>query len=484
MKVQSHKLWISGQWVETQKKIQIESPFSEEVVAEYSLAGPAEVEKSLVAAADGFQKFRTSSRSLRSRLLQAMSHAIETRRSEFVYLIVTQAAKPRAMAELEVSRAVGTFAAAAEEAKRYGGEIVPIDIDSSGKNFLPAQTFWQPRGPILGISPFNFPLNLVAHKVAPALAIGASILLKPPAQAPGAACLLAEVFEKAAFEVSDAYEKVPLSAFQVIHATNETFGPAIQDPRMSILSFTGSDKAGWFLRDQAKKKKVLLELGGNAAVIVHSDAPLKHAAQRIAFGGFAYSGQICISVQRVLVHESLAELFQRYLLAEVGSLVIGDPMQSETIIGPLIDRIAVDRILSWIEEAKQEGAKVLCGGNTNGNVLEPTVVSDVKASSKLKTQEVFGPVVVLDRYSNFEEALQKVNNSHYGLQAGIFTDSLKIVQEAVEKIEVGGLVINDVPTFRADHLPYGGVKDSGMGREGVKYAMEEFSERKTIVYAK
>ena len=483
MTARRHKLWINGQWAQSEhgKLAEIHSPYSGEGVAQADQASPAQVEQALAAAHEAFGKFRKISRYGRSRLLALMAQEIGARRAEFVELIVSEAGKPYGLADGEVGRAINTFTIASEEAKRMGGEVIPIDIEPAGRAYAPATTFWVPGGPILAIAPFNFPLNLIAHKVAPALAVGASIVVKPPPQAPGAATLLAEVFEKAAREASDSRDQIPLAALQVISGSNEVIGPTVTDPRMTFLSFTGSDKVGWVLREKAYRKKVALELGGNAAVIVHSDADIQRAAARCAFGGFAYAGQICISVQRIIVQQSVAAKFQELLLAEVSKLVVGNPAQKDTVVGPLIDSKAADRVMSWIDEARQDGAKVLVGGTRNGSVIAPTILTGVKPHHKLNTEEVFGPVVVLNTYDGIDEAVASVNRSRFGLQAGVFTDSSKVIRKVIEELEVGGVMINEVPTYRADNMPYGGVKDSGVGREGIRYAMEEYCERRTVV---
>lgn len=439
------------------------------------------MEKALAAAESAGKEFRKVSRFGRSRLLSAMVRGIEARRAELVETMVAEAGKPRTLADGEVGRAIVTFTLAAEEAKRLGGEVVPVDADSGGRAYAPAVSHWAPRGPILAIAPFNFPLNLVAHKVAPALAVGASVIVKPPPQAPGASRLLAEIFAAAAAEASDAREKIPAAALQVVNGPNDVVARAVTDPRIAILSFTGSDKVGWALQAQATRKKVILELGGNAAVIVAADADLKRAAARCAFGGFAYAGQVCISVQRVLVQKEAAARFTELLLAETAKVACGDPARPETLAGPLIDAAAADRVMSWIEESRRDGAKVLCGGSRAGNVIAPTVLSGVKPTAKLACEEAFGPVVVVDSYGEFGEAIAAVNASRFGLQAGLFTDGAAAIRRASEELEVGGLMINEVPTYRADNMPYGGLKDSGLGREGVRYTMEEYCERRTVV---
>lgn len=481
MTTRRHRLFIAGHWLESQSPLTLHSPFGGEVVAQVDQANHAQMEEALTAAAIGFTQFRYSSRFLRSRLLTAIALGIAARRADLLDCIIHEAGKPYGLADVEINRAIGTFTIASEEAKRMGGEIVPVDIDASGRAYQSAQSHWTPKGPVLAIAPFNFPLNLVAHKVAPALAVGASVVIKPPPQAPGAAVILAEIFEKAAQEVSDSRESVPLNALQVVMGPNDVIGKAVTDPRIAILSFTGSDKVGWMLQEKAARKRVALELGGNAAVIVHSDADLSRAAARTAFGAFAYAGQICISVQRILVQKDVADRFQQLLLEETARLGVGDPANKDTIVGPVIDSGAADRLMSWIHEATSDGAKIIYGGRRRDNVIEPTVLTGVKSSHKLSSEEAFGPVVIMDTYDKFEDAVESVNHSRFGLQAGVFTDSAKLIQYGTERLEVGGLIINEVPTFRADNMPYGGVKESGLGREGVRFTMEEFCERKTIV---
>lgn len=474
-------LYIDGRRPDSSESREIRSPFTGEIVARCPQASAAQLEAALAAADDAAKPFRRLSRHARSRLLAAMAAGLSARRADLAAVIVAEAGKPWTLADAEVSRAINTFTIAAEEAKRLGGEIVPVDVEPAGRAYDPAVSHWTPRGPILAIAPFNFPLNLVAHKVAPALAVGAPVLLKPPPQAPGASQLLSEIFEKAAAEASDARESVPLAALQVVNASNEVIGAAVTDPRIQILSFTGSDKVGWLLQGKATRKKVILELGGNAAVIVAADADLARAAARCAFGGFAYAGQICISVQRILVQKSVAAKFASLFVEEVRKLGTGDPALKSTVVGPLIDAGAADRIMAWIDEAKKDGATVLAGGGRKGPTIEPTVLSGVKETAKLSCEEAFGPIVVLDEFDAFDDAVAAVNRSRFGLQAGIFTDSAALIAQASDDLEVGGIIVNDIPTYRADNMPYGGVKDSGLGREGVRYTMEEYCERRTVV---
>lgn len=476
-----HRLWIDGQWRESTRTHTIKSPYMGRIVAVSEEADEALMDRALLAARAVQTRFRTLSRSTRSRLLSAMAREIAARRAQFVASIVDEAGKPLGLADAEVSRAITTFTVGAEEAKRYGGELFPVDVDPSSRAYDMGQSFLVPRGPVLAITPFNFPLNLVAHKVVPALAIGAPVLLKPAPQTPGPARLLAEVFESCAAEVSDDREAVPLAALQTICASNEIAGRALRDPRVAVLSFTGSAAVGWQLQTQARGKRVILELGGNAAVIVHADADLPRAAARIAFGAFAYAGQVCISVQNVWVDERVADAFRAFFLDEVRRVKSGDPRQEGVLVGPLIDGRAVERVLAWVDEAQKAGAAVLTGGKRDGNVVQPTVLENPSDALNIVREEVFGPVVNLLTYRELGDAIDAANRSRYGLQAGLFTDSMRVVRRVVDELEVGGLLINEVPTYRADHMPYGGVKDSGLGREGVRYAMEEYSERKTVI---
>ena len=438
---------------------------------------------------ESFSRYRKTSRWVRSELLLRISQGIGARAEEFAHRIMQEAGKPIRLARVEVTRAQSTFRWASEEARHFGGELIPLDSDLSARSHGTAQCDWFPRGPVLAISPFNFPLNLAAHKVAPALAAGCTVLLKPPPQAPGASYLLHEVFSEAVqsinsslgMSIEDARDRLDPRVFQVFLADNEVTSIAIRDPRLNSLSFTGSDRVGWMLRDQAARKKVSLELGGDAAVIVHSDANLKMAAERCAWGAFAYAGQVCISVQRIFVHQSVFGTFRQLFLEAVQSLVCGDPALEATVVGPVIDDAAANRIESWISEARNLGAVVELEGSRDSRLIRPWVLSSVPAGAQLASQEVFGPVACLESYSDLDTAIARVNQSRFGLQAGIFTAHLDSARLAFEELEVGGVIINDVPTFRSDRMPYGGVKDSGLGREGVRYALEEFSERRLRV---
>lgn len=420
---------------------------------------------------EGAAAMRRLSSHARFTMLQKAAQSLQARQEEFARTMTAEAGKPLTDARREVGRAIQTFSIAAEEAKRIGGEVVPLDW-SPGMESHWGLTRRFPIGPILGITPFNFPLNLVAHKVAPALAAGNSILIKPAPQTPLTALLLGELLMEAG---------VPSGGLNVVPCHNTVAEQLVVEPRFKLLSFTGSAPVGWMLKAKCGKKKVVLELGGNAAVIVEPDADLDYVAQRCVTGGFSYAGQTCISVQRIFVHESIAATFTDNLVARVQRLETGDPCDERTVVGPLIDPGAAQRIEGWIGEAVSQGARLLSGGTRMGSVVRPTVLSQVTAAMKVSCQEVFGPLVTITPYREFEAVLNAVNESDYGLQAGIFTHDVGRIFHAFEQLEVGAVLANEIPTFRADHMPYGGVKDSGIGREGVRYAVEDMTEPKLLV---
>ena len=408
---------------------------------------------------------------VRSAVLAKTADGIEKEAEAFAKLIAEEVKKPLKEARREVIRAAFTFRWASEEAKRWGGELLPLDLDANTEGRI-ALTKRVPRGPGLFITPFNFPLNLVAHKVAPALAVGMPFVLKPAPQAPRTALKLAQIIKNAGW---------PSESMAVVSAPVEAAEALVRDDRLSVLSFTGSDKVGWHLKSIAGKKHVLLELGGNAGVFVASDADVPWAAARCAWGAFYYSGQVCISVQRILVEAPVYEEFKDLLLKNIAELKIGDPMDEKTDIGPLIDTKSADRVASWIKEAVEGGGKVLCGGKRTNDVISPTLVENAPASCKLSCAEAFGPVATLEKVDSRQAAYEKLATGSYGLQAGLFTNDLRGVLSAWNQIPVGGLIVNDIPSFRSDAMPYGGTRDSGTGREGARYAMEEFTELRTLV---
>jgi glyceraldehyde-3-phosphate dehydrogenase (NADP+) len=449
----------------------VHDPFTGKILAEVSQASQSDAEAAIQSAVDAATAMGTLPSHARYHLLQRIAGSIYDRREEFARLITAEAGKPITDGRREVSRAVQTFTVAAEEAKRIPGEVIPLDWTPGTDSHLGMLRRF-PIGPVLGITPFNFPLNLVAHKVAPALAAGNPILIKPAPQAPLTALLLGEVAVEAG---------VPPGGLNVLPCDNAVAEQLVVDPRFKLLSFTGSAAVGWMLKAKCGKKKVVLELGGNAGVIVEPDADLDFAAQRCATGGFGYAGQTCISVQRIFVHHSIADLFTTKLLLQVARLKAGDPSDEATVVGPLIDQRAAHRVEEWIGEAVSQGARVLLGGKRMGSVIEATVLANVTPEMKVSCQEVFGPVVTVTPYHQFDDAIRVLNRSDYGLQAGVFTQDVNKVFYAFRQLEVGAVLVNEVPTFRADHMPYGGVKDSGIGREGVRAAIDDMTEPRLLV---
>lgn len=407
----------------------------------------------------------------RARILSEIAAGLSREAEAFAKLICEEVQKPMKDARKEVGRAVFTFQWAAEEVKRFKGELLPLDLDAASEGRF-ALTRRAPRGPALLITPFNFPLNLVAHKVAPAIAVGTPFVLKPAPQAPRTALKLADLVKKAGW---------PDQAIAVVNCPVEAAEALARDERFGVLSFTGSAKVGWRLKSLAGKKHVLLELGGNAGVLVGADADVAWAAARCAWGAFYYSGQVCISVQRILVEDKVYKEFKELFLKNIAELKVGNPADDQTDVGPLIDDRSADRVSEWIKEAVAAGGTALCGGKREGRTIWPTVVENVPPSCKLSCEEAFGPVSTLERVKSRAEALEKLESGVYGLQAGIFTNDLKSVVDAWGRLNVGGLIINDIPAYRSDAMPYGGAKDSGTGREGVRYAMEEFTELRTLV---
>ncbi|HUR36388.1 MAG TPA: aldehyde dehydrogenase family protein, partial [Terriglobales bacterium] len=407
----------------------------------------------------------------RARILRVTAEGLSKGREDFARLIAEEAGKPIKAARAEVERAIITFTLSAEEATRVEEETLRINVPGAEPRRGMVRRF--PSGPVAAITPFNFPLNLVAHKVAPAIACGCPVVLKPAPQTPLTALALAKLLHDAG---------LPPGALQVLPLRNEDAAPLSEDDRLKVLSFTGSAAVGWQLKARSGKKRVLLELGGNAAAIIHDDADISHAAARCASGGFVYAGQSCISVQRILVQENVFQAFLDELLRRVQALKCGDPLDESTDVGPLIRESDAVRVESWIKEAVGEGAKLLCGGGRNRSIVEPAVLTNTKPTQKVNCEEIFGPVVTVERYKTFDSALKSANDSRYGLQAGVFTADRGRIQRAFEELEVGGVMVNEVPTFRADNMPYGGIKDSGLGREGVRYAIEEMTERKILVY--
>ncbi|HXF73923.1 MAG TPA: aldehyde dehydrogenase family protein [Actinomycetota bacterium] len=467
----TRKFLVAGEWREGQGTFEVRSPYDGSVVAEVGVPTEADVEDAARTAEETFRESRHLPVHARAEALMHISRRLAERNEEIAALIAREGGKPLKWARVEAARAVSTFRWAAEELRRGDEEFLRLDTEAAlGSRVGIVRRF--PYGPVLGITPFNFPVNLVAHKVAPAIAVGAPIVVKPARATPLGALALAELFSET---------DLPRGMLQVLPVSSQVADGMARDPRYRKISFTGSSEVGWYLKGLDPRKHVTLELGGNAGVIVHSDADLDLAAQRVAFGGYYQAGQSCISVQRVLVQAEVYDDFAARLVKQVESLKVGDPMDPTVDVGPLIDAGALDRVDAWVKEAVAQGAEVLTGGERRDPFYLPTVLARTTPEMKVRCEEVFGPVVTISPYQTFEEALAEVNNSRYGLQAGVFTRDVERIFLAHRELEVGGVIVNDVSAFRADQMPYGGSKESGFGREGLRYAMEEMTEPRIMV---
>jgi acyl-CoA reductase-like NAD-dependent aldehyde dehydrogenase len=464
-------IFINGEFRKTKEILEIRSPYDNHLIGHTYKANTEEIEAAIEASVNSFSKTKKMPIYERVEKLALIIDDLRANKEEFARIICEEAGKAISTSRVEAERAVMTFTDALEESKRIRGEQLPLDYETS------AQNRWGlirrfPIGPILGISPFNFPLNLVCHKVAPALASGNTIIIKPASQTPLSALRLAQSVAKAGW---------PNGSFNVLPMDSNNAHLLLEDDRIKMVTFTGSPAVGWSLKNRAGRKRVTLELGGNAGVVIHNDADIEFAASRCALGGYAQSGQSCISVQRIYVHRDIYKTFMDAFVTKVEVLKTGDPSDEDTFVGPLISSAEVIRVNDWLREAKNSGATVITGGASTGNMMQPTILTDVDPKQKISCQEVFAPVVIIYEYSDIDEALKQVNDSDFGLQAGLFTRDAGIIFKAYEILEVGGLIIGDVPTFRADHMPYGGTKLSGMGREGVRFAIEEMTEMKLLV---
>lgn len=468
--MKTYPLYIGGKFVRTRNVLDVRSPYTSRLVGRSFEAGEKELEAAVSASVRAFNKMKQLSSLERAEILMNISRGLEKEKETLIRILALEAGKPVKEGTREVNRAISNFATAAEEAKRIHGEFLPLDLLPNTKGaFGLVRRF--PIGPVLAITPFNFPLNLAVHKIAPALATGNTVVLKPPHKTPMSALHLAKVVAESG---------LPAGALNVLVVNPDLHEELVTDSRFKALSFTGSSAVGWYLKSKAGKKKVLLELGGNAGVIIDKGSDLAHAAKRVAFGAFSFAGQTCISVQRVYVHRSEIKSFTRKLLDEVKKIKKGDPLNPKTDLGPMILSEALDRTEAWLEEAQRKGAKVLCGGKRKGPIFEPTVLIDVKKNSVVCRNEVFAPLVMLYPFDRFSKAIDEVNDSKYGLQAGVFTQNQANLWEAFERLEVGGVIANDISTWRVDTMPYGGVKDSGFGREGIRYVIEELTEQKIL----
>ena len=469
-----HLIYLAGKWVDSPDRLEVDNPADQATPAGATyLATEAQYEAAVTAAVAAFRETRALPVFERSRALREISAGIKDRREELARILSLEAGKPIRDALTEVDRSVFTFRLAAEEAERMVGEVIPLDLVAASRGrFGITRRF--PVGPVAGISPFNFPLNLAAHKIAPAIAAGCSIVLKPATKDPLTILTVTEIIDSVG---------LPAGTVSVLPMTRELGDRMVSDPRFKLLTFTGSPTVGWRMKERAGKKKVVLELGGNAAVIIDKTADVDWAVKRILIGGFSYAGQSCISVQRIFVHEAVADAFREKLVAGVKLLKVGDPLDPTTDLGPMVDEANVVRTQRWVDDAVAAGGRVLTGGKADGAFFEPTVLANVPASAQICTSEAFAPLVILFTFSDFDAAIAEVNDSAYGLQTGVFTNDLGHGWQAFNELEVGGVVMNDISSYRVDHMPYGGVKDSGLGREGLRWSIEDMTELKLMVVA-
>jgi acyl-CoA reductase-like NAD-dependent aldehyde dehydrogenase len=463
-------LLVGGEWIETGDWLEVRSPYSGDVVARVARAGADEARRAIDAAERAMEEPLPAHK--RAEILSRVAGYLGRRHDEVARTISDEAGKPMKAARLEATRAMSTYTFSAVEARKLAGDVVPMDASQSGEGKF-AYTLRKPVGVVGAISPFNFPLNLVAHKIAPALAAGCAVVLKPASQTPLSALLLAELETEAG---------LPPGWLNVVVGPAAEIGDVlIEDERVRLISFTGSGEVGWKLRERAPRKRVNLELGNATPVIVHADADLENVAEAMAQHAFSYAGQSCISVQRIYVQRQAFEPFLERFVPLVEALRLGDPGDEETDIGPVIDEDARDRILSWIEEARNAGADVLTGGDLEGDLIRPTVIANASPDLQVSCEEVFGPVCTVSQYDSLEEAIELANGTRYGLQAGVFTSDLRTALRAASDLEFGGVTVNEAPTFRADQMPYGGVKASGNTREGPAYAVREMTEERVVV---
>jgi acyl-CoA reductase-like NAD-dependent aldehyde dehydrogenase len=464
------KLLIGGEWLETGDWLEVRSPYSGDVVGRVAKAGADETRRAIDAAGKAMAEPLPAHK--RAEILVRVAGYLGTRHDEVARQISDEAGKPMKAARVEAKRAMSTFTFAAVEARKLAGEVVPMDASQAGEGKL-AFTLRNPIGVVGAISPFNFPLNLVAHKIAPSLAAGCAVVLKPASQTPLSALLLAELETEAG---------LPPGWLNVLVGPASEIGDVlVEDDRVRAITFTGSSDVGWKLAERAPRKRVNLELGNSTPVIVHGDADLDEAAEKLAANAFSFAGQSCISVQRIYVQKWAYDEFLDRFLPRVEQLVLGDPADEETDVGPVVDEDARERILSWIDEAREQGAQILTGGALEGELIRPTVIGNATLDMKVCREEVFGPVCVVNSYETLGEAIGAANGTRYGLQAGIFAGSIDAALRAARELEFGGVTVNEAPTFRADQMPYGGVKDSGNTREGPAYAVRELTEERLVV---
>lgn len=463
------KLFINGKWIETDKYHELRSPYNQKTIAYIPIASYEDVELAIRSAEKAKEVMRALTSRERAAILEKVSRLFQENIEECATILALENAKPMKAAKMEIERTIETYKFAAEEAKRLHGETVPLDAAKNGKDRF-GFTKREPIGIIGAITPFNFPFNLTAHKLGPAFAAGNTVVLKPATQTPLSAIKTAEFFEEAG---------LPKGALNLVIGSGSTVGnQLVEDDRLSMITFTGSVPVGLEIKSKVGLKRVTLELGSNAAVIVEDADDLDAVAERCVTGAFNFSGQVCISVQRIYVKETLFDTFVEKMKKYTEQLVLGDPLSNQTDVSALINENETKRVQAWVDEAVKNGATIAAGGKTQGTVFEPTIILNGKNSLSISCKEVFGPVVLINSYQTWDEAIELVNDSEYGLQAGVYTTNISKAFDAIERLQVGGVIINDIPSFRVDNMPYGGVKNSGVGKEGIKYSVEEMTELK------
>ncbi len=468
---ESYPYYLANKPVQPNTDLEVIDKYTGKVATRVAMADEAAIDLAIAKAVEADEPMRRMPSYKRQEVLEHCVKRFTERAEELAQSLCIEGGKPIKDSRGEVSRLIDTFKIAAELSVNIGGEVLSMDRSARAHGYT-GMTKRVPIGPCSFISPFNFPLNLAAHKIAPALAVGCPFVLKPASLTPLGAIIIGEVL---------AETDLPEGAFSILPCRRDGAALFTEDDRLKLLSFTGSPGVGWALKAKAGKKPVILELGGNAACIVDEDADLEDVVQRMVIGAFYQSGQSCIGVQRIIVHESKYDAFKEQFVAATKKLKAGDPRDEDTFIGPIISKAEADRMQNWIDSAVNKGATLLCGGGRKGNMLEATILENVDKSEPMYAEEFFGPACLLTKFSNFDDALDEVNDSKFGLQAGIFTRDIYKINKAWDTLDVGGVVIGDVPSWRVDHMPYGGVKDSGLGREGIKYAIEDMTELRLLV---
>lgn len=468
----NHPIYVAGRFIETSEYLSVNNPYNKSTFGKTFLAGVSEIETAISGAEKAMDHLEYLPAYQRSEMLLHIASKLKENKEIIASVISGESAKPMKLALAEVDRSAQVFHIAAEECKRIPVENLSLDWTAAG-TAKQGMVRYFPAGIVLGITPFNFPLNLVAHKIAPAIAAGCPIIIKPSSSTPLSALLLASIIEET---------DLPKGSVSVLPSRHEVIQPLFEDERIAVVSFTGSPAAGWKIKMQAYRKKVVLELGGNAGVLITERTDLDRAVAKCVTGAFAYSGQVCIHTQRIYVEKSIFKHFSLKLITEIEKLKPGDPSSTDTDISNMIDNANTERVLTWIQEAVGNGARILTGGRIENGILLPTVLTNTRHGMKVCCEEVFGPVVIIESVDSFEEGIREINYSQFGLQAGVFTNDLEQIKYAYNRIKAGGVIINDIPTFRVDHMPYGGIKNSGFGREGVKYAILGMMEPKLLVY--